>query len=629
MMSSLRKGASNWLIKAFLGVLMASFVLWGVADVFKGYGGKAVATVAGRDIQPEQLQQAFEADFQRLQQQYGQSITREMARKFGVENQALSRLISEAVLDAHAKDLKLGLSDQAILDTIKQDPTFQGANGEFNKDVFTNLLRSNGLTESGFFASQRAAQVRGQIATGTQSGQTAPASAVSALHRYRNETRTLSFVPVPGDKAGAVAEPDEAALKTHHESFKSQYSAPEYRKLTLLTLNPEAYKKPAEITEDEVKAAYEQRKASFGSAEKRSLQMLSFKDTAAAEKGFKELRAGKDFLALGKELGLKDSDINLGVQTKAAMIDQVIAETAFGLKKLELSKPFQGTFSTVIVRATEITPAVEKSYEQVKVEVRESLAKEKAQAEAQSLQDKIENARGRGASLKELAEKHGLKLQEIALIDQDGLGPDAKAVPDIVGGPRILPKAFTTEVGVESEGIDLQDGFVTWVEVQAITPSVLRPLDAVKEQVKKDWTAVMVRKTVQEFGQKLAERATKGETLEALAKELGQKITVTKPLKRADKAEGIAPLGVTQAFALAKGGMTSADTGAGGRVLLRVDTITTPSAPEKAESDTLAAEIARQMTEDLANQYMAALQTRHDVKINRDAIDRAAGRSSQ
>ena len=221
------------------------------------------------------------------------------------------------------------------------------------------------------------------------------------------------------------------------------------------------------------------------------------------------------------------------------MIDQVIAETAFGLKKNEISKPFQGTFSTVIVRATEITPAVEKTFEQVKGELRDAIAKDKAMQEAQALQDKIENARSRGAGLKELAEKHALKLQEIAAVSQDGTDPDNKIVPDIVGASKILPRAFATEVGVEAEGIDLQDGFVTWFEVQGITPAVLRPLDTVKEQVKQDWLAVERRKGLQDLSQKLADRLNKGEALEAIAKELGQKVAATKPLKRDDKADGI------------------------------------------------------------------------------------------
>ena len=307
------------------------------------------------------------------------------------------------------------------------------------------------------------------------------------MNRYRNETRTLSYVTVPVDKAPPVADPDEAKLKAHHETFKSQYSAPEYRKLALLTLNPDTLKKPADITEDEIKAAYEQRKASFGAPEKRTLQLLSFKDQAAADKGYKELQGGKDFLALGKELGLKDGDINLGAQTKAQMVDQVIAEAAFALKKNEYSKPLPGTFATVIVRASDITPAVDKTFDQVKAELREALAKDKALQEAQGIQDKIETARSRGAGLKELAEKHGLKLQEIPAISQEGYDPDNKAVPDVVGGIRVLPRAFATEVGVEAEGVDLQDGFVTWFEVQGITPSALRPFDTVKDQVKKDW----------------------------------------------------------------------------------------------------------------------------------------------
>lgn len=300
MLSSLRKGASNWIIKAFLAVLVASFVLWGVADVFKGYGTRAVATIQGHEIQPEQFQQAFESDFQRIQQQYGSSITREMARKIGLESQTLTRLVSEAVLDAHARDLKLGINDQAVLDTLKQDPTFHGPNGEFSKDTFANLLRANSLTEQGFFSLQRASQVRGQIASATQTGQFAPAAAVNALNRYRNETRVVSFFSLPPDKAPAPADPDEAQLKAQYETAKARYSSPEYRKAVLLTLNPDNYKKPNEISEDDVKAAYEQKKSTFGSPEKRVVQMLSFKDMAAAEKGFKDIKSGKDFAVVGK-----------------------------------------------------------------------------------------------------------------------------------------------------------------------------------------------------------------------------------------------------------------------------------------------------------------------------------------
>jgi peptidyl-prolyl cis-trans isomerase D len=632
MMDSLRKGASGLLVKAFLAVLVLSFVTWGVADVFRGYGSRAVATVAGKEIQVEQFQQAFEQEYQRIQSQYGQSITREMARKFGLEQQVLGRLVQESVLDAHARDLKLSLNDQAILDTIKQDPAFQGSDGTFNKERFTSLLRSNGLTEQGFFTTQRTTQVRGQIATATMVEKAAPATAVAALHRYRNETRTLTYVPLPVEKAPPVADPDEAKLKAHHEAFKGQYSAPEYRKLALLTLNPETFKKPDTVTEDESKAAYEQRKASFGSPEKRTLQLLSFKDQAAAEKAVKDLKAGKDFLALGKELGLKEGDINLGVQTKAQMIDQVIAEAAFALKKNEVSKPVQGTFASVVVRATEITPAAEKSYDQVKGELRDSLAKDKAVLEAQSVQDKIENARSRGASLKELAEKHSLKLQEVAAVSQDAKDPDGKTLADIAGAARVLPRAFATEVGVEAEGVDLQEGLVTWFEVQGIIPSVLRPLEAVKEQVKQDWLTLERRKALQDMAQKMVERLNKGEALEAIAKELGQKVATTNPLKRDEKTDIVGPAGVSLAFSLAKGAAAHADNGQpggkGGRVLVKVENIAVPPAPEKKDTDTLTNEISQQLTEDLVSQYMASLQGRYGVSINQDALNRAAGRTA-
>jgi peptidyl-prolyl cis-trans isomerase D len=199
-----------------------------------------------------------------------------------------------------------------------------------------------------------------------------------------------------------------------------------------------------------------------------------------------------------------------------------------------------------------------------------------------------------------------------------------------------LPRAFTTEVGVEAEGVDLQDGFVTWFEVQGITPSVLRPLETVKEQVKQDWLTVERRKALQDMAQKMADRLNKGEAIDVIAKELGQKVATTKPLKRDDKADGISPAGVNLAFSLAKGAAAHADSGQaggepgakGGRVLIKVDTITVPAAPEKADADKLTNEISQQLSEDLASQYMASLQSRYGVKINQDALNRAAGRTA-
>jgi peptidyl-prolyl cis-trans isomerase D len=630
MLNSLRKGVSSIFIKAFLGLIILSFVVWGVADVFRGYGARDLVRVGSQTITPEQYQRAYEEEMNRAQMRFGQRPTRELARMLGLDGQVLTRLIGEAVIDEHSRSLKLGISDQAILDIVKRDPSFLTSDGQFKKETFAAALRANGLTEQGFFHTQRLTQTRVQLTDAILADPIAPAATVAALNRYREETRTIAYIVVPEDKAAKVADPSDDQLKAYHEANKRQFSHPETRKFAYLAIGPEQLKKPAEVAEADIKKAFEERKASFGTPEKRNIQLIAFPDLAAAEKGYKELKAGKDFLALAKELSLKDSDVNLGSQTKAQMIDKALAEAAFGLKKLEISQPVKGDFSIAIVRSTDITPGSQKTYDEVKNELRDALALDRATEEAQGLQDKVENARGRGANLKEAAEKAGFRLVEVAAADRQGKGPDGKPVLTIADADRVLAKVFSTDIGADAEIIELAGGTAAWVEVQAITPEKLKPLEEVKADVKTAWLAAERRKGLQGLTQKLSDRLGSGETLEAIAKELGVKAETTKPTKRADKPEGLPPAAVSLAFALPKGAAGHTDSGDGkGRIVLRVADIAAPSAPDEAATQRLSQELGRQINNDILAQYVGALQARYGVKINNELLQRITGGGSQ
>ena len=80
------------------------------------------------------------------------------------------------------------------------------------------------------------------------------------------------------------------------------------------------------------------------------------------------------------------------------MIDAKVADVAFGLKKDELSKPVEGQFSIVLVRVSDIVPGKQRTYEEVKNEIRDRLAEERASQEIQTLHEKVESERSAGKS---------------------------------------------------------------------------------------------------------------------------------------------------------------------------------------------------------------------------------------
>ena len=81
------------------------------------------------------------------------------------------------------------------------------------------------------------------------------------------------------------------------------------------------------------------------------------------------------------------------------MIDPKIADAAFALKKDELSKPVEGQFAIVLVRVSEIVPGKQRTFEEVKGEIKDRMAEERANQEMQTLHDKVENERSAGKPL--------------------------------------------------------------------------------------------------------------------------------------------------------------------------------------------------------------------------------------
>src|SRR5438874_9829384 len=145
MLRGIRKASSNWLGKAVMsvvmGVLIVSFGVWGIADIFKGFGQSTLARIGRTEISTEQFRQIYTDKLQQLGRQFGRPLTQEQARAFGLDRQVLQQTIAEAALDEEARRLGLGQSDAETLRVIMNDPNFKGLGGKFDRDRFQATIR--------------------------------------------------------------------------------------------------------------------------------------------------------------------------------------------------------------------------------------------------------------------------------------------------------------------------------------------------------------------------------------------------------------------------------------------------------------------------------------------------------
>jgi peptidyl-prolyl cis-trans isomerase D len=630
MLDQMRRGVGNWLAKGMLGLLIVAFAVWGVGDYVGKIGRPAPARIGGTEITADQIRQAYQDEINALSRRLGRRLTPEQARLFGVEQSALARLVNAAAVDKHAGELNLSLSDAKIADLIKAEPSFKGADGQFSPVLFQSFLRQNGINEARFLRDRRREEIREQITDSLLSGVVPPQSVLEQLHQYREETRDIDYLAPDFDKLIKSEPLDETKLREFYEQNKRQFVTPELRKINVLLLSHDAVKRRIDIIDEEIKATYEKTKDRIDTPEKRRIQQLSFPDKAAAEKAYAELSKAKNFTEAATKLGFKEADFDLGLLARREMIDPKIAEAAFSLKKDELSKPVEGQFATVLVRVSEIVPGKQRSYDEVKGEIRDKLAEERTNHEIQTLHDKVEDERASGKPLKEIAEQLKLEFREIPDIDRSGKTADGKPAIEGAAAQAIAQAAFAGSPGLDAEATELADGGYAWVDVVSITPEKQKTFEEAKAAVTTAATDEQRRAEIASFAGKLVDRLGKGESMEAVAKETGTKVQKATGVTRNTVPQGLTQGAVTQAFALPKGGAASAMTADGkSRIILRVTDIkpAPPATPEQLAR--LKAEVTRQMQGDIVGEYLAALQKRYGLSVNEAAVRQALGSGSQ
>ena len=310
MLRGLHKASSTWLGKALMatvmGFLVISFAIWGIGDIFRGFGRNAVATIGGAEISIEQFRQFYNDRLQQLGRQVGRPITPDEARARGLDRQLLGQLIAETSLDEQVRQLKLGLSDADIAQRVTSDPSFRGANGQFDRVRFEQLIRQAGFTEGRFIEDQRRSMLRRQLVQSITGNLKVPTIAMTMLNQYRNETRQIEYVALGPEQAGDISPPTPEVLNKFFEDRKTLFRAPEYRKITIMALAPTDLAKPDAVSDADAKAYYEEHKANYGKPEKRALRQISFPNAEEAATAREHIAKGASFDDIAKDRGMKD-----------------------------------------------------------------------------------------------------------------------------------------------------------------------------------------------------------------------------------------------------------------------------------------------------------------------------------
>ncbi len=611
-----------------MGVLIVSFGIWGIADIFRGFGESTVAKIGHTEISLNDFRQLYTDRLQQIGRQFGRPLTAEQARAFGIDRQVLQQTIAEAALDEQTQRLGLGQSDEETMRMILSDPNFKGTNGAFDPARFAAAIRQFGYTEQRYIADQRKVSLRRQLAGTISAGIEPPKAMIEALSRFQNEQRSIEYVKLGAAQAGTIDPPSPEALAAYFDDHKIQFRAPEYRKIAFVVVTPEEIGKWSEVSDEDAKKLFEARRDQLGTPEKREVSQMVFPTVEEADAARSRIAAGTSFDDLAKERALKPSDVELGLIAKSGILDPAVADAAFKLPSGEVSQPVQGRFGVALVRVGKIEPGTAVSYESVAQNLKREIAADRARQSVADLRDKMEDERAGGASVTEAAQKLKLAVVTVDAVDRSGRQPNGETAINIPPGLDVVTQAFSSDVGVDNDPISYNGGYV-WYDVLAITPSRDRSLDDVKDQVEAKWREDQIADRLRAKATDMVQKLEQGGKLADEAAAAGVAVETAANFKREDSPPGVPASVVAAAFRTAKDGAGQTPAGVDQWIVFRLTDINVP--PVDLASDDVKKmkdSLQHSLEDEQISEYVMKLQSDIGTSINENAFAQVTGAGS-
>lgn len=488
MMDNLRAAANHVVLKIILALIILSFVLTGVGNYLIGGSGDYAAKVNGQTIERAQLEQAFQSERSRMQQQLGDQFSA-LAGNEGymqqMRRQVLSQLIDNMLLDQYAKKLGLAVSDDQIKDAIRKAPYFQ-TNGQFDNAKYLDLIGRMGYTADNFAQSMRQQLVNQQLIQAFgESGFVLPSEsqAMAALVLQERDVR-LATIDLKALQAKQSAGDDE--LKAYYDQNKNSFIAPEQVKVSYIPLDAASMQDKVKVSEEDISAYYDQHKSSYGQPERKNYSVIQLKTEAEANAALDELKKGADFATLAKE---KSTDIisrrtggELGWLEPETTADEL--KQANLTEKGQLSGVVKSSVGYLIVRLNDIEPEKLKPLSEVHDAIAKQVKQEKAVDAYYALQQKVsEAATSDNESLASAEEAAGVKAAQTDWFTRDNI-PAALNFKPVV--QAIFDGSLIGENGAPGSNSDVitVDGDRAFVvRVSGHKPEGIEPFDQVKDRV--------------------------------------------------------------------------------------------------------------------------------------------------
>lgn len=439
-------------------LIVPSFVVFGIQGYDQFSEGKdEVAKVDGQAITRAEWDQAHRNQVERLRSQMP-NVDVKLLDTPEVRQRVLDDLIRQRVLFAAARDLHLVPTDARLKRLFETDPQFaslRNADGTVRKE----LLAAQGMNSQQFAARLSQDMALNQVLLGVGATSVVPnavaRSAVDAFYQ-RREVRVQTF---PAKDYLAKVQVSDADLQAYYDDPKNaaRLQSPESVTFDYVVLDLPTIAKSISVAEDDLRKYYTENAARYEQPQERRARHILIKVDAGASADAKAKAKSRAEALLAEvrknpagfaDLAKQNSeDPGSAVQGgdldwfgRGAMV-KVFEDTAFALKKGEVSGVVESDFGFHILRLDDLRGGDKRSFESVRTEIEAEVRKSLAQKRYAEAAEQFSNLVEQEDTLQPVAEQLKLTVQRAERFTRG-----AQAEPgSVLANPKLAEAAFSAD----------------------------------------------------------------------------------------------------------------------------------------------------------------------------------------
>ena len=486
MLDLLRRNASGPFGLTLIILLVLAFSVWGIGDIFRNYDVGTLARIGDREVDSQEFLFRYNREINRISNELERFVSNEEARDSGIDIQILTNLLVEKTLNSSADEMKLRPSDNSLTERLKNTSSFRNAFNQFDKNVFNQVLRQNGITEDLFFSMERDSIVQAQIYRALFENLNISKEFSNLIHRFQNEDRSVDYLVLNTNTENVDPyEINNQELLSYYNNNRDNYKSESKRDFTLITLLKSEISSLIEVEEEIIKEIYENNLSDYETPEKRTYYVIPFNSSEEVNSALNNFKENTDINNIIVSRGLSVEDVLQSSISLEEGLNEAISNKAFEVDKNILAGPVQGPFGPTLIYVTKIESSLKKTFLEVKEKIEQDYKSEETQDKIYEIYNVIEDQRAAGLTFEEIALENNLKLSQYSSVNDNGSNFSNSDI-DLALRNLIIETIFDSDIGLEMDPLEDQNGNVVFIRVDNIDEETILNFDNVQNEVRSD-----------------------------------------------------------------------------------------------------------------------------------------------